>query len=172
MNTTWHVGIVTVSDRSSTGEREDKSGPILKELAQQINGNITAHKVIPDDRPQIEKTLSFLADVEQCDLIMTTGGTGLTARDVTPEATQSVIHKEVPGIAEAMRMETFKQTKMSVLSRGVAGIRGKTLIINFPGSPKAIKECFDVIEPALPHALQLLRGNSGHLGQPNVTDRE
>lgn len=172
MKKPWRIGIVTVSDRSSTGEREDKSGSILKELGQQIGGNITAYKIIPDEMSKIEETLVFLADVKQCDLILTTGGTGLTARDVTPEATQSVIHKEVPGIPEAMRMETFKQTKMSILSRAVAGIRGKTLIINFPGSPKAIKECFDVIEPVLPHALQLLRGNSDHTAQSVDTSRD
>lgn len=162
MKGSWRIGIVTVSDRSAKGERDDRGGPILKELAHDMGGDITAYEVIPDDLATIEAALISLADEERCDLILTTGGTGFTARDVTPEATKSVIDKEVPGLPEAMRMETIKQTKMSILSRAVAGIRGHTLIVNFPGSPKAIKECFAVIEPTLPHALELLRGNSEH----------
>lgn len=162
MKEPWRVGIVTVSDRSAKGEREDRGGPILKEMAHHIGGDITAYEVIPDEIKTIAEMLISLADDKRCDLIMTTGGTGFTARDVTPEATQSVIDKEVPGLPEAMRMETMKQTKMSILSRAVAGIRGQTLIVNFPGNPKAIKECFAVIEPTLPHALELLRGDGDH----------
>lgn len=158
----WRVGVVTVSDRSSTGEREDRGGPVLKELATGMGGEITVYKIIPDEVTAIEEILVYLADVKHCDLIMTTGGTGFTVRDVTPEATKNVIHKEVPGLPEAMRMETLKHTKLSILSRAVAGIRDHTLIVNFPGNPQAIKECFDVIAPVLPHALQLLRGDSDH----------
>lgn len=110
----------------------------------------------------IKKTLITLADDRRCDLIMTTGGTGFAARDITPEATRSVIDKEVPGLPEAMRMETIKHTKMAILSRAASGIRGQTLIINFPGNPKEIEECFTVIEPTLPHALELLRGDGDH----------
>lgn len=162
MTAPWRVGVVTVSDRSSAGDREDRGGPVLKELAIKAGGQVTAYKIVPDDVPAIEEALGTLADQERCDLIVTTGGTGFTARDVTPEATKNVIHKEVPGLPEAMRMETMKQTKMAILSRAVAGIRGQTLIVNFPGNPKAIKECFAVIEPVLPHAIELLRGNSDH----------
>lgn len=162
VKTVWRVGVVTVSDRCSKGEQEDKGGPVLKELAAKISGEVIAHKIVPDEMAAIEEILVSLADGKQCDLIVTTGGTGFTARDVTPEATKNVIQKEVPGLPEAMRLETLKQTRMAILSRAVAGIRGQTLIVNFPGNPKAVKECFAVIEPVLPHALQLLRGDSDH----------
>lgn len=162
MSSPWRVGVVTVSDRSATGEREDIGGPILQQCVRRIGGHVTAYKIIPDESVAVEKELKYLADQDRCDLIMTTGGTGFAVRDVTPEATKNVIHKEVPGLPEAMRMETIKFTKMAILSRAVAGIRGKTLIVNFPGNPKAIQQCFAVIEAVLPHALQLLRGNTEH----------
>ncbi len=134
-----------------------------------MDGEVSAYTVVPDEVDAIERTLITLADAEQCDLVITTGGTGFALRDVTPEATKRVIQRDVPGIPEVMRMETRKKTIMSALSRSVAGIRGQTLIVNFPGNPKAIEECFDVIEPLLPHALRLLRQNVDHDVSDNAT---
>lgn len=156
----WQVGIVTISDSSAKGEREDTSGPLLKQLASRMNGEIVTHEVVPDDFNTIQTTLITLTD--KCDLIMTTGGTGLADKDVTPEATKAVIHKEVPGLPEAMRMTAFPSVPFSILSRSVAGVRGSTLIINFPGSPKAVEDCFTIVQDTLPHALQLLRGRTNH----------
>ncbi len=158
----WKVGILTASDKGSVGEREDKSGELLKELVRRIDGEVTEYQVIPDDQSTIEEHLILLADIKRCDLILTTGGTGFSPRDITPEATKAVIHREVPGLPERMRAATLVNTKFAVLSRATAGLRGKTLIINFPGSPKGVKECFEVIEEVLPHALQILIGNTEH----------
>lgn len=158
----WKVGVLTASDKGSVGEREDKSGALLKELVLRIDGEVTEYHVIPDDQGTIEKHLILLSDDKNCDLILTTGGTGFSPRDVTPEATKAVIHREAPGLPERMRAATLANTKFAVLSRATAGIRGKTLIINFPGSPKGVKECFEVIEEILPHALQILTGNTEH----------
>ncbi|RAL26092.1 molybdopterin adenylyltransferase [Thermoflavimicrobium daqui] len=156
----WKIGIITVSDRGTTGERIDLSGPALVELCNQWE--VIAYEIIPDDQKTIEETLVQLADEKKCDLIFTTGGTGFAPRDVTPEATKAVIHKEVPGIPEAMRSATLTNTKFAILSRAIAGIRNQTLIINFPGSPKGVKECFAVIVDVLPHALQVLTKNVSH----------
>ncbi|WP_134704130.1 molybdenum cofactor biosynthesis protein B [Ammoniphilus sp. YIM 78166] len=158
----WKVGVLTASDKGSVGEREDKSGELLKELVRRIDGEVTEYQVIPDDQSTIEEHLILFADMKRCDLILTTGGTGFSPRDVTPEATKAVIHREVPGLPERMRAATLANTKFAVLSRAMAGLRGKTLIINFPGSPKGVKECFEVIEEVLPHALQILIGNTEH----------
>jgi molybdopterin adenylyltransferase len=154
------VGIVTVSDGVSRGEREDTSGDLLKKLC--TKWEIVAHRVIPDERELIEETLTTLADHAGCHLILTTGGTGFAPRDVTPEATKAVIHKEAPGLCEAMRAATWKYTKTAILSRAVAGIRNQTLIINLPGSPKGVEECFAAIEDVLPHALALIAGDTRH----------
>jgi molybdopterin adenylyltransferase len=154
------VGIVTVSDRCARGEQDDKSGALLKELCR--DWDLCAYEIVPDEQAQIEQTLEKLADETGCQLVFTTGGTGFAPRDVTPEATRAVIHKEAPGLCEAMRMETLKQTKFAILSRAVAGIRNQTLIINLPGSPKGVEECFAIIRPVLPHALALLAGNTNH----------
>jgi len=164
----WKVGIITASDKGSRGEREDKSGNILQELISSINGEIISYEVIPDEQSIIEEKLVQLTDVVGCELILTTGGTGFAARDVTPEATKAVIQKEVPGLPERMRAATLANTKFAVLSRATAGIRGNTLIINFPGSPKGVKECFEAIQDVLPHALQILRGNTEHERGPSV----
>ncbi|MGA9174340.1 MAG: molybdopterin adenylyltransferase [Thermoactinomyces sp.] len=154
------VGIITVSDRCAKGEQEDKSGAILKELCK--DWDLLAYQIVPDEQRQIELTLKKLADETGCQLIFTTGGTGFAPRDVTPEATRAVIQKEAPGLCEAMRSATLKHTKFAILSRAVAGIRNHTLIINLPGSPKGVEECFAVIRPVLPHALNLLAGNTKH----------
>jgi molybdopterin adenylyltransferase len=154
------VGIITVSDRCAKGEQEDKSGAVLKELCK--DWKLLAYQIVPDEQHQIEQTLKKLADETGCQLIFTTGGTGFAPRDVTPEATRAVIQKEAPGLCEAMRSATLKHTKFAILSRAVAGIRNHTLIINLPGSPKGVEECFAVIRPVLPHALNLLAGNTKH----------
>jgi molybdopterin adenylyltransferase len=154
------VGIITVSDRCAKGEQEDKSGAVLKELCK--DWELLAYQIVPDEQHQIEQTLIKLADETGCQLIFTTGGTGFAPRDVTPEATRTVIQKEAPGLCEAMRSATLKHTKFAILSRAVAGIRNHTLIINLPGSPKGVEECFAVIRPVLPHALNLLAGNTKH----------
>jgi molybdopterin adenylyltransferase len=159
----WKIGILTISDTGSAGKREDLSGPVLKRLVtEELKGEVHEYHIIPDEQKVIEEYLVQLADVSKCHLICTTGGTGFAARDVTPEATRSVIDKEAPGIPERMRAFSLQQTKFAILSRAVAGIRGSCLVINFPGSPKGVKECYDAIKEILPHALQLLQGNTEH----------
>jgi molybdenum cofactor synthesis domain-containing protein len=153
---------ITVSDRCSKGETEDVSGAVLVECLNSIDAEIIEKLIVSDDLEPLIETLKFQADREDINLIITTGGTGLAKRDNTPEATLKVIEKQAFGLAEAMRLESRKKTPMAMLSRGVCGIRGKTLIINLPGSPKAVRECFEVIKPILSHAVSLLAGNTGH----------
>jgi molybdopterin adenylyltransferase len=151
--------VVTISDACSRGEREDTSGAALRELLATV-ADVVESRVIPDDRARIEATLRELAHAGR-DLVLTTGGTGLGPRDVTPEATLAVVERLVPGLAEAMRQESLKQTPHAMLSRGIAGVRGRTLIVNMPGSPKAVRECFEVIAPVLTHAIHIMAGG-GH----------
>ncbi len=150
-------GIICVSDRCSKGVCEDKSGPLIKEMLSAFGDNFTYHTV-PDEKDEIMKALINLSDEVKADVIFTTGGTGFAPRDVTPEATLSVVERPVYGIPEAIRAESLKITKKAMLSRGVAGIRGKTLIVNLPGSPKAVKESLEVVIPVLPHAVETLLG--------------
>jgi molybdenum cofactor synthesis domain-containing protein len=152
------LGVLTSSDACSKGEREDTSGKVIQELLCPPQYVVKRYEIVPDNKDVIADRLHHWADEERLDLIVTTGGTGLAPRDVTPEATLSVIERETPGLAEAMRYETAKITPAAILSRAVAGVRGKTLIINLPGSPKAVRECLKVIMPVLPHGLELLRG--------------
>ncbi len=158
------AAVLTVSDRSSRGERADKSGRVIEELLQSIGSEIKEYRIVPDERDIIAQSLRELSDNVQVDLIVTTGGTGLAPRDVTPEATLEVIDKRIPGFEEAMRAESIKITPHGMLSRAVSGLRGKTLIINLPGSPKAVRETLSVILSALPHAVELIRGSVGNCG--------
>jgi len=162
------VAILTVSDKASRGEREDLSHDIIVEtLKSKIpEAETVSYEIIPDERAIITQNLIDLADKAQVDLVLTTGGTGLAPRDVTPEATMEVITKVVPGLAEAMRAESLKKTPAAMISRAVAGIRKRTLIVNLPGSPKGAKECLEVILPAIPHAIEVIKGEVGDHSAP------
>ncbi len=158
------VGILTISDKGSRGERQDKSGEVIREIMSSFGAHIANYGIIPDEKEVIMSKLVKWADGGKLDVIITTGGTGLTPRDVTPEATLAVVDRVVPGFAEAMRAASLKKTPMAMLSRAVVGTRGKCLIINLPGSPKAVRECLEVILPALPHAVETLKGEGGECG--------
>jgi len=159
-----HARVITISDRGSRGEREDKSGPEIMMMLRDIGLDIVETKIIPDEKDQIIKTLIDYADVKGIDLIITTGGTGVSPRDVTPDATLEVIDKEVPGMAEAMRRASAVKTPYAMISRAVVGIRGNSLIVNLPGSPKAVRENLAVILPALKHAVEKIRGDDAECG--------
>ena len=154
------VGVLTVSDKGSRGER-DTSGPAITEAVAQVGGDVELYQVVPDDRLVIADTLRSWADDDHVDVIFTTGGTGLTPRDVTVEATLDAVQWLVPGVAEAMRQQGLAQTPMAMLSRAVAGVRARTLIINLPGSEKAVRENIAVVLPVLQHAVDSLRGQTG-----------
>jgi molybdopterin adenylyltransferase len=154
--------VLTISDACSRGERKDTSGAALAQLLTDLGATIVERKILSDELEPVAQTLLELADRSDVNLIITTGGTGLGPRDNTPEATQSIIEREAPGIAEAIRAESLKVTPMAMISRGVCGVRSETLIINLPGSPKAVKESFAVIAPVLSHALDLLAGQTTH----------
>jgi molybdopterin adenylyltransferase len=161
-DTRFRVGILTLSDRSSAGERPDASGPALREvLAEQLaqTCRVEVYEVIPDDRALIEQKLIEWSDELRLSLILTTGGTGVAPRDVTPETTLAVIEKQVPGMAEAMRAASLQKTPFAMVSRAVVGIRGSTLIVNLPGSPKGARENLEAIIMALPHALEKIAGD-------------
>ncbi len=153
--------VLTASDSGSKGLRQDKSGQLIVETLEARGALLVEKRILPDSKEVLQQYLSNCADEERCDLILTTGGTGFTERDITPEATKAVIEREVPGIPEALRAEGLKKTPHAMLSRGIAGIRKKTLIINLPGSPKAVKEGLEVLEAILDHAIETLRSSCG-----------
>ena len=155
------AAVLTISTRVSRREADDESGPLLASLAEDAGADVLAMEVVPDDFSLIEDRLHRYVD-DDYDLIFTTGGTGLTPDDVTPEATRAVVDRDAPGFAEAMRAEALRRTPMGILTRGVSGIAGRTLILNFPGSPKAVAELFPVVGPTLRHAVDTLRGDSRH----------
>ncbi len=154
----YRIGVLTLSDKGSQGRRVDESGPVVRTMLDVV-GSVTHASVLPDDLEAIVAILTSWADQEHLDLIVTTGGTGLTPRDVTPQATLQVIDYEVPGMAEVMRMRSLEKTPHAMLSRAVAGVRRQTMIINLPGSPKAARENLEAVLPALPHALAKLAGD-------------
>ncbi len=164
------IGVLTLSDRSARGEREDRSGPRIVAILQSQGWSVERQEVIPDDQPGIEATLTAWSDSSDLDVILTTGGTGFSARDRAPEATHNVCDRMAPGLAEAMRTASMKITPHAMLSRAAAGIRGATLIVNLPGSPRAASENLEVILAALPHAVQLLnedpQSEGGHRWSP------
>lgn len=151
-------GILTISDKGWRGQRYDESGKVIRDNLSALNTEAVKYEIVPDEADVIASKLAEWADEGSVDVILTTGGTGLGPRDVTPEATLSILDKVVPGLAEAMRAATFSITPFAALSRAVAGVRGKCLIINLPGSPKAVRECLQVILPAIPHAVQIIKG--------------
>ena len=157
--------VLTISDKGYKGEREDKSGPLLRNIIIENQGEVRIMKIIPDERELIEKELKEIADKEEVDIILTTGGTGFSPRDVTPEATKAIIEREVPGLAEAMRLKSLEITPYAMLSRAIAGIRKRTLIVNLPGSPKGAKENFEIILPALKHGIEILKSQTSECGR-------
>ena len=162
MPTQIHAVIITASDACARGEREDKSGEALIELLTELGAHIVAKEILPDDLEPLSDKLREYADRPDVNLIMTTGGTGFGPRDNTPEATRRIMEREAPGLSEAMRIGTLKNTPMAMISRGVSGIRSSTLIVNLPGSPKAVRESFAVIKPVLNHVIDLLAGDTSH----------
>ena len=161
----FKVGIITASDKGAAGQRVDESGAVIRDLVTEQGYIVTSYRLVPDDRILISKQIVELADNDCVDLIVTTGGTGFSPRDWTPEATRDVIHREAQGIAEAIRAYSLTITPKAMLSRGIAGIRNQCLIINLPGSPKAVRESLEYILPVLPHGLEILRGEAGECGQ-------
>lgn len=160
------AGIITVSDRSSQGIREDSSGPALAAMLADEELEVCKSLIIPDEKSEIKDAIIKFADKEKLDLILTTGGTGVSPRDVTPDATLEVIEKQIPGMAEAMRHQSMNITPYAMISRAIAGIRGRCLIVNLPGSPKGAKENLAVILPALKHALEKIKGDAAECGSP------
>jgi molybdopterin adenylyltransferase len=159
------TAIITLSDKGSRGEREDESGRIIGTMIAGIDASVVHYKILPDEKALISESLISLSDSNNVDLIITTGGTGVAPRDVTPEATLAVIERELPGMAEAMRAESLKKTPHAMISRAVVGIRGKTLIVNLPGSPKGVQENLAVILPALSHAIKKIKGDPSDCAQ-------
>lgn len=160
------VGILTMSDKGSRGEREDLSGKEIERMVKELPAEVKAYEVIPDETEVIKKKLIEYSDVLRLDLVVTTGGTGVTPRDVTPEATKAVIERELPGMSEAMRAESLKKTPNAMISRAVCGIRKETLIINLPGSPRGVRENLAVVMPAINHAVEKIKGSPSECATP------
>jgi molybdenum cofactor synthesis domain-containing protein len=162
----FKTAVVTVSDRGYRSERQDRSGQAIQERLSETSFEVVDYRIVPDEKEEIHLALTDAIDRLGVDLVLTTGGTGLSPRDVTPDATSEVIEKEVPGFAEAMRAESMKKTPHAMISRALCGARKSSLIINLPGSPKRALKCLDVILPALPHALSKLKGDPSECGDP------
>jgi molybdenum cofactor synthesis domain-containing protein len=160
------VGILTVSDKGARGEREDRSGPAIREMIEAAGGEVVRTRIIPDEQEEVRAALIAWSD-EGLDLVLTTGGTGFSPRDWTPEATKGVIEREAPGLAEAMRRAGAEKTPTAILSRAVAGIRGGTLIVNLPGSEKAVRESLAAILTVLPHGVDILKGRTSECAKPH-----
>ena len=160
-----HVAILTMSDEGSRGGRVDESGRLICEMIKDISGRVVAHEIIPDEQKIIEEKLRHFADTVGVDLIITAGGTGISPRDVMPEATRNVLEKEIPGLAEIMRVEGCKKTIRAAISRGLVGIRGGALIVNLPGRPKGIVDSLGVILSTIPHVLEKLHGDESDCGR-------
>ena len=160
------IGILTVSDKGARGERADRSGPAIREIIEAAGGQVVRTAIVPDEEEDIRKALVAWSD-EGLDLVLTTGGTGFSPRDRTPEATKAVIERETPGLPEAMRRAGAERTPTAILSRAAAGIRGSTLIINLPGSERAVRESLAAILPALSHGIEILRGSAAECGKPD-----
>ncbi|HEY51247.1 MAG TPA: MogA/MoaB family molybdenum cofactor biosynthesis protein [Dehalococcoidia bacterium] len=154
----FSVGILTISDKGARGQRYDKSGQTIRDVFSDLGSETVHYEVVPDELDVIRRKLSEWADSGQTDVIITTGGTGLGERDVTPEATVAIVDRLVPGLVEAMRAKSLDKTPMAMLSRATAGVRGRSLIINLPGSPRAVRECLEVVLPAIPHAVDIIKG--------------
>jgi len=161
---TLRTAIITLSDSGAAGKREDESGKVIREMITEIGAAVVHYEILPDEKLLIIESLTKLACSGNIDLILTTGGTGVTPRDVTPEATRAVIERELPGMTEAMRAESLKKTAHAMISRAVAGIHKQTLIVNLPGSPKAVRENLAVILPALPHTIEKIKGDPSECG--------
>lgn len=168
----FRLGILTISDKGWRGQRQDTSGAVIREMSASLDSRVVNYEIVPDETDVIARKLTEWADSGSVDVILTTGGTGLGPRDVTPEATLSLVDKTVPGFTEAMRAETSHRTPSAILSRAVAGIRGKCLIINLPGNPKAVRECLEVILPVIPHAVEILTGEVTEHVAPDIKRNE
>ncbi len=160
----FSAGILTISDKGSTGQREDESGRLLHELLESLPGKVCVYQVVPDERNDIREHLLSFCDEWKANLVLTTGGTGISPRDVTPDVTGTVIDYLIPGIGEIMRMEGYKINPRAIISRAIAGVRGKTLIVNLPGSPRAVRENFEMLLPVLPHAIEKMLGDESACG--------
>ena len=152
------AGVITISDKGAAGEREDISGPLLTDGLREMGAVVVRQAIVPDEMDAIREVLISLADEEHVDLVLTTGGTGATPRDITPEATRTVIEREMPGLAEMLRFTGYRKTPLAVLSRGISGIRGQTIIVNLPGNPNAVRDGLEVLAAVLPHAVKMVRG--------------
>jgi len=166
----FRVAVLTASDKGARGERQDESGPLIREMVEAAGGNVVIYEVVPDEFSVLRDKLVAYTDDRQIHLVLTTGGTGLSPRDNTPDATLAVIEKQVPGMAEAMRAFGLQKTPHAMLSRAVCGIRNRTLIVNLPGSPRAVRENLGVILPAIPHALDVLCGQTGECANLRKND--
>ncbi len=160
----FSVGILTISDKGAAGQREDKSGLLLHQWVEALPGKVICYEIVPDEKNKILEKLILWCDQKHLNLVLTTGGTGPSPRDVTPEATQEVIQRLLPGMAEALRMQGVQKNPMAMLSRGVTGIRDETLIINLPGSPKAVSEGWEILLPVLPHCIEKMLGDKNDCG--------